>query len=1101
MADVIRSIGRMSQNITNVTATSPIVVTIVGHGLSDLEYVYVFGVTAAGITGADGNGVQIDNVTADTFELVGTTGTGTYTSGGTVARDYSSVYSWARLDTSGGTAGDLTGVRQLGYIYDDESNHGAPRVIETNTLQADIAGSTNITESQYRVLQAAPGHEYNPATGLGAKVWKRTTDITSVGSALLVSEDRARVLNIGFETFNDTAGGEFPESGTHYGIRLKSTNAIIDGVTVRMAIGTTTGELYCFRDTGEGGTSPGNVIRNCVALGSASVGYGAGHGFRSAALDADIRNCSTWGIVNTTAAASGSTRGFWLDSSNSSIIARNCVSVGTDVDFDYQTGVNVEFCAAGDASLETTQDLTVSTVTGNGTSPIKITTTTSHGISTGETVTVSGVEGNEAANGVWVVTKVDADEFTLNGSSPDGNYTTGGSVERSRSNQNNVNTGSIFSNPTYGDLRPRYAGALVDSGEVQSGFSTDIIGATRGAPWEIGAYDGYVVPTSPSSATEVISSIGSGKTYPTVQEWLDATSLNLVDLNERHIGQLYDQETLGTGIGIDVSGAVTDSGRYRHLQAAPGLRYNPITDLGAKIVTATSAAIHTILISESYFRITGIGVQSAEISLTKDDSGITVDAVRNVELDSVWVEMATGKPNNLKHCFWLKSGTLHKVRNCIGRGGTQTRGATNSFYLESTNSDVDFSVANRARLGSIGTGFDGDGSGCRVRNCISTATDFGYSATAAFSQSHNISSDSTASGPGSITGVTSADTLVDAANNDYRLPEGSLAVAAGIGANVSTDFDGNPRTAPHNIGAYAGYNFAEVAGQAPQELMRRTRVWDLVRPSDGASLFLTEHDAPLVFRGITYSPIGGFDASSTERLAGAQAADVEFAGPISPGVFEVDDILAGRWDNAIVTCRVIDPQQPFRVPVDETVWELLAFELDGEQWSASMVSKMDRLGRVTGDLQTRTCPYRLFSNDPASGHFCMLSKSDYIVAAVGIDSVEDDRLAFTVTVGTGSTEMPAQTDDYYKLGEIEWRTGDNLGLSSEIKTWDSSTGEITLLLQTKFPIQVTDTFDVYPGCDGRMETCSSSKFNDNSINFGGDRLVPGTSQTIRTPKP
>lgn len=61
-------------------------------------------------------------------------------------------------------------------------------------------------------------------------------------------------------------------------------------------------------------------------------------------------------------------------------------------------------------------------------SPISIGTTTAHGLSTGAQVTVSGVLGNTAANGTYTITVVDSTHFTLNGTSGNGSYTSGGSV-------------------------------------------------------------------------------------------------------------------------------------------------------------------------------------------------------------------------------------------------------------------------------------------------------------------------------------------------------------------------------------------------------------------------------------------------------------------------------------------------------------------------------------------------------------------------------------------------------------------------------------------------------------------------------------------------
>jgi hypothetical protein len=59
----------------------------------------------------------------------------------------------------------------------------------------------------------------------------------------------------------------------------------------------------------------------------------------------------------------------------------------------------------------------------SNTSPIKVTSSVAHGLTTGRTVTIEGVLGNTAANGEWTITVVNSTEFTLNGSTGNGSYT------------------------------------------------------------------------------------------------------------------------------------------------------------------------------------------------------------------------------------------------------------------------------------------------------------------------------------------------------------------------------------------------------------------------------------------------------------------------------------------------------------------------------------------------------------------------------------------------------------------------------------------------------------------------------------------------------
>jgi hypothetical protein len=107
--------------------------------------------------------------------------------------------------------------------------------------------------------------------------------------------------------------------------------------------------------------------------------------------------------------------------------------------------VTVEFAGRGMLALDVGKTLTINgpvvatprqqifsfatiVVVGASGTPIQITTGGPHGLSTGDTVMISGVGGNQFANGVWTVNVSDATHFTLNGSSSSGTYSSGGTV-------------------------------------------------------------------------------------------------------------------------------------------------------------------------------------------------------------------------------------------------------------------------------------------------------------------------------------------------------------------------------------------------------------------------------------------------------------------------------------------------------------------------------------------------------------------------------------------------------------------------------------------------------------------------------------------------
>jgi len=79
------------------------------------------------------------------------------------------------------------------------------------------------------------------------------------------------------------------------------------------------------------------------------------------------------------------------------------------------------FVKEGTTTLKDSDSLTNAT----NASPIVV-TSTSHGLTTGALVTIAGVAGNTAANGTFRVTRVDNNTFSLDASTGNGGYTSGG---------------------------------------------------------------------------------------------------------------------------------------------------------------------------------------------------------------------------------------------------------------------------------------------------------------------------------------------------------------------------------------------------------------------------------------------------------------------------------------------------------------------------------------------------------------------------------------------------------------------------------------------------------------------------------------------------
>src|SRR5574343_166279 len=73
---------------------------------------------------------------------------------------------------------------------------------------------------------------------------------------------------------------------------------------------------------------------------------------------------------------------------------------------------------------------TVSISGATNATPIVITTGSAHGLSDGDLIVITGVTGNTAANGAWIVTSASGSTATLVGSAGNGAYVSGGTVSK-----------------------------------------------------------------------------------------------------------------------------------------------------------------------------------------------------------------------------------------------------------------------------------------------------------------------------------------------------------------------------------------------------------------------------------------------------------------------------------------------------------------------------------------------------------------------------------------------------------------------------------------------------------------------------------------------
>lgn len=262
-----------------------------------------------------------------------------------------------------------------------------------------------------------------------------------------------------------------------------------------------------------------------------------------------------------------------------------------------------------------------------------------------------------------------------------------------------------------------------------------------------------------------------------------------------------------------------------------------------------------------------------------------------------------------------------------------------------------------------------------------------------------------------------------------------------------------------------------------------TWCWRLTR-NDGTVFGFTDHDRPLVFDGTTFEPESGFTASEIRSGSDLSVDAQEAEGVLTSDTITETDILDGRWDNATV--------EVWRVNwADTSSRALLRRGALGQirRGRLHFVAEMRSLAHVLGQTIGRTFQA---SCDAALGDTrCGVDLNHPAIKATGTAvSISGDR-GFVVTGLSGFTV------GWFALGTLQWLTGTNTGRVAEVLSHAISGAnvKITLLEKPIRPIEVGNTFDIFTGCDKRLESCQA-KFS-NVVNFRGFPHIPGQDTIIR----
>ena len=261
-----------------------------------------------------------------------------------------------------------------------------------------------------------------------------------------------------------------------------------------------------------------------------------------------------------------------------------------------------------------------------------------------------------------------------------------------------------------------------------------------------------------------------------------------------------------------------------------------------------------------------------------------------------------------------------------------------------------------------------------------------------------------------------------------------------------------------------------------------------IRRRDGAELTFTDHDAPLSFGGLEFTPDRGLNVRALSHSTGLSVNNTEAMGALSHFAIREDEIEQGRFDGADVSCwrvnwtNVAQRTLIFRGTIGE-------IQRAGGVFRAELRGLTEALNRPMGRIFQKPCTAVL--GDGACGFD--VATSGYIQFAT-VQSHEDGRVFRW-------DDLPGFEVGWFTRGRVDVTDGPAKGLWGMIKH-DRVLGgqrEIELWEPIRGAIEQGVGVRLSAGCDKRMTTCRL-KFN-NLLNFQGFPDIPSDDWMMATPQP
>lgn len=249
-------------------------------------------------------------------------------------------------------------------------------------------------------------------------------------------------------------------------------------------------------------------------------------------------------------------------------------------------------------------------------------------------------------------------------------------------------------------------------------------------------------------------------------------------------------------------------------------------------------------------------------------------------------------------------------------------------------------------------------------------------------------------------------------------------------------------------------------------------VW-IIRCSPHQILGFTDHDLPLVIKGVTCEPQSGMNSSEAHSKLGLAMSGSEIEGALVSDFIREEDIENGVYDDAVVETYLVNWSAPEEYLFLQR-WTIGKITRTGEKFVAEIKGAAAAYDKIQGRRILRQCDAEL------GDQRCGIVRNDIRYHARGV----------VTAVNGADMEMSGLENhgaEWFLHGAFTWVSGRNKGAKSKVTLHRFSL--MRLRDQPVFAVEVGDQYEVLAGCDKSFTMCKA-KFA-NSVNFRGFPHLPG----------